>query len=127
MSAYDFKYICRTVAHLSGIPVRVYQGEEELCRYFPAALPRDPLEPYKDGIFAISEHVGYYATPLFHYYGVLNTGDIKLIVGPTSQIMADGQKLRALAFELDIPKNEVPAFVDGMNAIVRMRSRPCFR
>ena len=120
MSAYDFKYICRTVAHLSGIPVRVYQGEKELCSYFPAALPRDPMELYKDGIFAISEHVGYYATPLFHYYGVLNTGDIKLIVGPTSQIMADGQKLRALAFELDIPKNEVPAFVDGMNAIVRM-------
>ena len=34
--------------------------------------------------------------------------------------MAGEQKLRELAFRLDVPREEVPAFVEGMNAIVRL-------
>ena len=34
--------------------------------------------------------------------------------------MADGQKLRELAFKADVPPEEIPAFVEGMNAILRM-------
>ena len=120
VSAVDYGYLGKAMASLSGIPVRVYQGGEELCRFFPVNLPKDPMELYRDNILGISEHVGYFATPLFHYYGVLNAGDVKLVVGPTSQIMADDQKLRELAFRLDVPKEEVPAFIEGMNAILRM-------
>ena len=108
------------MANLSGVPVRIFEGETELCKFFPARLPKDPMELYRDGVFAITEHVGYYATPLFHYYGVLNAGTHKIVVGPTSQIMADDQKLRELAFQLDVPKEEVSAFLEGMNAIVRL-------
>ena len=120
VSAVDYGYLGKAMASLSGIPVRVYQGGEELCRFFPVNLPRDPMALYREEILGITEHVGYFATPLFHYYGVLNAGDVKLVVGPTSQIMADEQKLRELAFRLDVPKEEVPAFVEGMNAILRM-------
>lgn len=120
MSAVDYEYLGKSMASLSGIPVRVYQGDEELCCFFPVNLPKDPLALYREEILGISEHVGYFATPLFHYYGVLNAGDMKLVVGPTSQIMADEQKLRELAFRLDVPKEEVPAFIEGMNAILRM-------
>ncbi len=120
MSAVDYGYLGKSMASLSGIPVRVYQGGEELCRFFPVNLPKDPMALYREEILGISEHVGYFATPLFHYYGVLNAGDVKLVVGPTSQIMADEQKLRELAFRLDVPKEEVPAFIEGMNAILRM-------
>ena len=120
MSTVDYNYLGRSMAALSGIPVRVYKGQDELYRFFPVNLPRDPMELYKEDIFAISEHVGYYATPLFHYYGVLNADGHRLVFGPTSQIMADEQKLRELAFRLDVPKDEVPAFLDGMNAIMRL-------
>ena len=120
VSAVDYGYLGKSMASLSGIPVRVYQGGEELCCFFPVNLPKDPMALYREEILGISEHVGYFATPLFHYYGVLNAGDMKLVVGPTSQIMADEQKLRELAFRLDVPKEEVPAFIEGMNAILRM-------
>ena len=120
MSAVDYGYLGKSMASLSGIPVRVYQGGEELFCFFPVNLPKDPMALYREEILGISEHVGYFATPLFHYYGVLNAGDMKLVVGPTSQIMADEQKLRELAFRLDVPKEEVPAFIEGMNAILRM-------
>ncbi|MBR0208270.1 MAG: helix-turn-helix domain-containing protein [Oscillospiraceae bacterium] len=116
----DFAYLAGSVARLSGVPVRAYRGGEELCRSFPVELPRDPMELCRAEVFAISEHVGYYASPLFHYYGVLNAGEFKLVVGPTAQIMADEQKLRELAFRLDVPREEVPAFTEGMNAIRRL-------
>ena len=116
----DFEYMTRSMARLSGIPVRAYRGGTELCRCFPVELPRDPLEVCREEVFAVTEHVGYYVSPLFHYYGVLNAGDVRIIVGPTAQIMADEQKLRELAFRLDVPRKEVPAFVEGMNAIVRL-------
>ena len=118
--AINYEYLAKSMARLSGIPVRVYRDGAELCRCFPVVLPRDPMEVYKDGIFAITEHVGYYATPLFHYYGVLNAGPNKIVIGPTAQIMADDQKLRELAFRADVPKEEVSAFVEGMSAIVRL-------
>lgn len=120
MGKIDYTYLAKSFASLSGIPVRVFDEETELCRFFPVNLSKDPMELYRTEIMGISEHVGYFATPLFHCYGVLNTGQTKLVIGPTSQIMADNQKLKELAFRLDIPKEEVPAFTDGMNAIVRM-------
>lgn len=116
----DYEYLAKSMARLSGIPVRVYQNNEELCSSFPVVLPADPIELCKKEIFAVSEHVGYYVTPLFHYYGVLNTKEIRIVIGPTAQIMADGQQLKELAFRLDIPQEEVSSFVDGMNSIMHL-------
>ena len=104
LSQVDYIYLGKSMASLSGVPVRVYEGETELLRSFPVRLPKDPMELYKEEILSISEHVGYYATPLFHYYGVLNAGPHRIVIGPTSQIMAEEQKLRELAFRLDVPK-----------------------
>ena len=116
----DYGYLVHSLARLSGIPVRAFRGGEEICRSFPAELPRDPLDLCRGEVFAVTEHVGYYASPLFHYYGVLNAGQIRIVAGPTAQIMADEQKLRELAFRLDVPREEVPAFVEGMNAIQKL-------
>ena len=120
MGNINHSYLGESFASLSGIPVRVFREGTELEHFFPIPLPKDPMALYRDEIMRISEHVGYYMTPLLHCYGVLNAGQTKLVFGPTSQIMADDQKLRELAFRLDVPKEEVPAFLDGMNAIVRM-------
>ena len=123
----DYPYLARSIARLSGIPVRVYRGREEICRCFPVDLPRDPMELCREEVFAISEHVGYYSSQLFHYYGVLNAGAVRIVVGPTAQIMADEQKLRELAFRLDVPQEEVPAFTEGMNPSCVSRWRRCCR
>lgn len=122
MSPVDYPYLASAVARLSGIPVRAYRDGAELCRCFPfpAELPRDPMEISRKEIFAIGGHVGTYATPWFHYYGVLNAGDVRFVLGPTAQIMADEQKLREIAFRADVPPEEIPAFIDGMNAIRRV-------
>lgn len=115
----DYEYLARSIARLSGVPVRVFEGEAELFHFFPAPLPRDPMALCRTELFAVSSHVGYYCTSvLFHCYGVLNTGNKRFIIGPTSQIMAEEQQLRELAFRLDVTRDEVPVFVDGMRAIL---------
>ena len=102
----DYEYLVRSMGRLSGIPVRVYEAEALLCSFFPAPLPKDPMELCKTDVFSIQGHVGYYTSPLFHCYGVLNTSGVRIVLGPTSQIIANDQQLRELAFRLDVPKEE---------------------
>ena len=120
MDHIDLPYLVRSLGTLAGVPVRQYEGEELRSSWFPVRLPRDPLEICRKEVFSISGHVGYYVSPLFHYYGVVNAGDTRIVIGPTSQIMANEQALRELAFRLDVPKEEIPAFLAGMHGIVPM-------
>ena len=76
---FDAEYLARSVARLSGIPVRVYEGETLLFSFFPVPLPKDPMELCREEVFSVQGHVGYYASPLFHCYGVLNAADLTVL------------------------------------------------
>ncbi len=117
---FDLQYVAKSIGALSGMPVRLYENGERTFAWFPQKLPKDPMELYRREIFSIGAHVGYFVTPLFHYYGILRADNAAFVIGPTSQIMAGEQDLRELAFKLDIPKEDVPAFVAGMNGIMRL-------
>ena len=117
---FDLPYLVRSIGALSGVPVRLYENGERTFEWFPVKLPKDPAALYEAEILSIGAHVGYFVTPLFHYYGILRTGDAAIVIGPTSQIMASEQDRKELAFKLDIPREDVPAFVAGMNGIMRL-------
>lgn len=120
MREIDLDYICRTIGNLSGVPIRVFQGEE-LCFYHSFAyLPKDPMAAYREDINRVSAHVGYFVTPQFHYYGIVNSGETKIVIGPTSQTLGSEQEMRELAFLADVPPEDVEEFVVGMKSIVRM-------
>lgn len=116
----DLDYIAVSVANLSGIPVRVYRGEQLVIRHSMAELPVDPIALHREEIFAVKAHVGYYITPHFNYYGVINFPGGRLVVGPSRQVPHSEQELRELAFRLSVPKEQSAAFNRGMQSIVRM-------
>lgn len=118
--AVDYGYLCRVTATLSGIPVRVFKGEELVFYHSPVALPKDPVELCKKQIFEIKDHVGYYMTDRFYYYGVLTSGTMRMIIGPTRQVPASEQELREFAFHIGLQKEEADEFVRGIRAIVTM-------
>ena len=120
MEAVDLVYLCRSLAALSGIPVRVFRGEERVCFHAPVPLPRDPMEVCRREIWALTGHVGYIITSRFHVYGVVRSGDYRLVAGPTAQILASGQSLRELAFQADVPPEETQAFIEAIRQIVPM-------
>ncbi|MBQ6866170.1 MAG: helix-turn-helix domain-containing protein [Clostridia bacterium] len=120
MDNVDLRYVAGALADLSGIPVRLFEGDRLILFKSSVKLPRDPMCVYEKEIRAIRGHVGYFTTPLFHSYGVIHAPAGTLVLGPTSQIMADEQELRELAFRADVPREQVPAFLSAMNGIQRL-------
>ena len=105
---------------LSGIPVRLYENGELRDWRSVARLPRDPMEPDREAVLALEGPVAYYVTPRFLCYGVVNAGAWKVVFGPTAQVLPEDPALRELAFQADVPREEVPAFLDGMKALARL-------
>ncbi|MCM1057318.1 MAG: helix-turn-helix domain-containing protein [Firmicutes bacterium] len=120
MKNIDLHYVCTTVGNLAGIPVRLFRGGELSLYHSIIHLPKDPMLLYREQIFAVTSHVGYFVTPHFYYYGIVNSGKNKIIIGPTRQIVSGRQELHELAFLLDIPKAETEDFINGMSGIVKM-------
>lgn len=120
MQELDLTYLCTVIGNLAGVPIRCYRGQELIFYHSFVQLPKDPMEVYRRDIWAIETHIGYYVTPHFNYYGIVNSGNLKLIIGPTRQTENSTQELRELAFRADVPTEEVVDFVAAMKSILRM-------
>lgn len=120
MDREDLFYLCTTIADLSGIPLRLYEKDEQIFYHALVDLPKDPMNIYRQAIWDITSHVGYFATPFFDYYGIVNAPPYRLIVGPTRQVEITDSELRAMAFQADISSGDSAAFVTAMKNIVRM-------
>jgi AraC-like DNA-binding protein len=116
----DLSYICTVLGNLSGIPIRVFRGGELVFYHSLVKLPEDPMKVCARELMAIGESVGYYVTPDFYYFGVVNSGEIKLVAGPASQVGGGERELRELAFRADVPQERVGEFISAMRAIVPM-------
>ncbi len=120
MEKVNHLYVCKAIANLSVLPVRLYEGETPVYAYSVVSLPADPMKPYREELLRITDHVGYFVTPRFLYYGVLNCGETKIVVGPTAQVIPTDRALRELAFQADVPREQTQAFLDGIKALTRM-------
>ena len=120
MTSIDLRYLCTTIGNLAGIPIRIFEDDTQIYYYSVVYLPKDPMVLCRTEVFAIGDHVGYCVTPQFHYYGVVNSGRVKIVVGPTRQISETDQELRELAFRLDLSGDEADAMISSVRSIVRM-------
>lgn len=120
MKEIDIHYLCRVIGSMSGVPIRIYKGEKLDFFHSLVHLSKDPLALNWEDIRGIQDHVGYFVTEHFYYYGVINSGDTRIVIGPTRQIPDTPQALREVAFRLDVLPEEVEEFVEGMGSIVRM-------
>lgn len=116
----DLKYICTSIANLSGVPVRIY--EDGLLVFYCSIvdIPKDPVSVYIENISAITDNIGYYAADHFLYYGIVNSENRKVVIGPSSQSFPGDQELRELAFKADVPPELVPDFVSAMKSLARL-------
>ena len=120
MENLDLQYLCAVIGNLSGVPIRLYDGKILKFTYSFVNLPKDPVELYREDIENIHESVGYFVTKIFNYYGIINSGSHKIIIGPTHQTGNTDQELRELAFQLDVTPEDTQSFVTGMKSIIRM-------
>ena len=116
----DLTYLCTVIGNLAGVPIRYYQGKKLIFYHSLVRLSKDPMNVYRQEIWDIKTSVGYFVTSQFNYYGIVNSGNIKLVIGPTRQTENTTQELRELAFRADVPSDETDDFVAAMKSIIRM-------
>lgn len=116
----DLIYLCKTVGNLSGIPIRIYNDKKMTFYYSLVDLPKDPIIIYENEIFEITEHIGYFATEHFYYYGIVNYEKNKIVIGPTRQTPDTEQELKEIAFRADIDTADTDSFIINMKSILHM-------
>ena len=116
----DLIYLCKTIGNLSGIPIRIYNDKKMTFYYSLVDLPKDPITIYENEIFKITDHIGYFATEHFYYYGIVNYGKTRIVIGPTRQIPDVAQELREMAFQADINAADTDSFIINMKSILHM-------
>lgn len=116
----DLKYICTMIGNLTGIPIRACRGDDLLFYYDIVGLPMDPMRICQDQIQAVPGHVGYFFTLHFNCYGIVDSGDTRIIMGPTRQIANSDRELHDLALRADVPPEDMSAFLNGMKSIAPM-------
>ncbi len=120
MKNIDFKYLCTVIGNLSGIPIRTYENDKQVFYHSLVRLPKDPITPYLKDILAIEAHIGYFITPYFNYYGVVNFPPFRIVIGPSRQSAINNQDLKELAFKCDVAPDDVEEFVSSMKSIIHM-------
>lgn len=116
----DLRYVCTNLGNLSGLPVRLYEGDALALFYSIVNLPIDPFARFERAARAIEQHVGYYITPHDCYYGIVNAKGRRIVIGPTREIPLSDQELHEIAFEHNLPYAAVPAFIAQMRCITPM-------
>ena len=120
MKQQELEYLCRTIGNLAGIPIRVYRGRTLSYFYCTTDFPEDPVKPYLEEIFAITERIGYFVTPYFNYYGVVRSRDAAVVLGPSRQTPMSDKDLRELAFACDLDSRRTEDFLRAMKSLVHM-------
>lgn len=120
MEEVDLQYLCTVIGNLSGVPIRLYENDNLIFYHALVSLVKDPITIYHKDIWKIQTHIGYFVTDNFSYYGVVNAGNRKIVIGPTRQTENTVQELRELAFRADVPPDETDSFMNAVKSIIRM-------
>ena len=120
MKREDLIYLCTVAGNLSGIPVRLYKGDQLLFYHSVVNIPKDPIPLATKDIPFPNDHILFRGTPGFFYFGIVIGGSYQIVIGPTRQTAAQDQELRDMAFELNLSSDDIPDFLTGMKQIVRL-------
>ena len=117
----DLRYLGTEIGMLAGIPVRLLTNGHVDFYYSVIHLPVDPMTLHMEEILSVPGPVGYYTTEDFYYYGIVRSGNRRMVIGPTRQVPDTDQNLRRLAFRLGLSdRNEIEELIGGMKSIIRL-------
>jgi len=117
----DTNYIIRKINDMSGVPIRIYKGDELLLFQSIVPLKYDPFILCKNEVFDSGLPIGYFLTKEFDYYCFLRfETDKVLVIGPSRLSDLTEQEIRLFAFSLNVPNEEYEEFRLGIRSIIHM-------
>ena len=120
MAEVDIKYLATVIGNLAGIPIRVYEGGDLTLFHSLQDFPKDPIKPYLEEVLATDGRIGYFMTPYFNYYGIVNNERFTLVIGPSRQTPMSDSDIRKLAFSCDVEGEDTERFITAMRSLVQM-------
>ena len=120
MKNIDLEYLCRVIGNLAGIPIRIYHQQQQVYFYSVVDFPTDPVLPYLNNVFTITDQIGYFTTPYFNYYGIVRSGEYSIVIGPSRQTQMSDRDMCELAFACDVPSAHTVEFISAMKSLVQM-------
>ena len=116
----DYNYVCSKVSDMSGVPIRIYTGRSLDTMYSVVPAVADPVVKYQKELLSRKEHVSYFIAENMDYYGVMNTGDKTIIIGPSRPVPYTAQEMKDMAFELGVSGKDRDAFILFLRSIIPM-------
>lgn len=116
----DLKYVSINLTNLTGLPVRLYQNNEQIFYHSVIKLIKDPVLIDEDNALKLKDDICYYQNQYYYYYGIINFEDYKIIVGPTRQLPISKQELKAISFSLGIPATATEEFISQMETLAAL-------
>jgi len=113
----DILYACNCITGISAIPARVYQNNVLKHSFGMANMPVDPVVPYEKTLLANNEHISYFCTPFYQFYGTIQHNEFTIIFGPVGQTDYIHQEKRDYAFTLGITPMEFDQLLSAMRQI----------
>ncbi|CAH2714821.1 HTH-type transcriptional activator RhaR [Neobacillus rhizosphaerae] len=103
MNLNELRYLSKALAKSTSASVRLYQRENQVYYYSIYPMNPDPFLLYEKNMLQ-SEHIaGIITTDLFQFYGYVSLDDdYRIVIGPSSILTKDKNKLDNLLFLLDV-------------------------
>ncbi|MBR4461426.1 MAG: helix-turn-helix domain-containing protein [Erysipelotrichaceae bacterium] len=115
--SYDIDYLCSKMSDMSGLPIRIYRNDALCSVYSVVPLIADPILLHLDVLNEYHEHVNYHITEDFDYYGIINSDDLRIVLGPSRNSPLNNQELHDLAFALNVSARDMDAFKLSIQSI----------
>lgn len=117
MTISELKYLATNLSNLTSLPVRIYKNNEYYFYYYTASFFKDPVVMVEEDIKNSKNDLFYVTTKDFFYYAFLKYHNYSIVLGPFRLIHPDETSLSILAFNLNLPKEEITQFILLMNSI----------
>lgn len=115
--SFDIDYLCSKMSDMSGLPIRIYRNSVMKSSFAVIPFVKDPIDLRYGEMEKYRDHVNYHITENSSYYGIINSADLKIIIGPGRSLPYSDQELHDLAFALDVHPKDTEAFISAMRSI----------
>ena len=117
MDSTDIFYICERISNIFFIPIRIYDGDNQLALFGFGEMPIDPVRPYLSSLLRKEEQVCYFLTPFYQCFGVVVYENLSVIIGPLGTGEYTMQERKDFAFLLGINEDMFKQLYEHMRVI----------
>lgn len=117
MNLSELEYLHKALAKTTSASVRLYKKDNPVYYYSIYPMNPDPFLLYEEEMLQSKHTAGIITTDLFQFYGYVSLEDnYRIVIGPTSILTEDKNKLDNLLFLLDVHEKNQEEYIGKLKA-----------